>query len=397
MKKRMLMLMSVVLVFVLVFVAGCGSASTTAPTSNEKKPFVIGAVFDITGPASSLGIPEKNSAQMLVDQINKAGGINGHKVDLKILDDKSTPAEAALDIKQLIEQDHVLAVIGASTSGASMSMVPIAMDKQIPMVSAAASAAIVRPASDHKWIFKTAQPDDLVAKVVVTYLKAHNITSVAFMPVNNDFGNSGLKEFQAQAGAAGINIVTVQKFEASDTDMTAQLTKVKDAKPQAVIVWSTPPSAAYVAKSYKQLGLTMPQIQSHGIGNKSFIDVAGDAANGVIFPAGKLLAVDTLSASDPQKSVLSKYASDYQAAFPGQALSTFGGHAYDATNMVLDALKASGDNPTASSIRDQLEKISNYPGITGVFNMSPSEHNGLDTSSMVWIKIANGKWTLDQN
>ncbi len=395
MKKRMFMLMSVVMVFVLVFVAGCGSGST--PTSTEKKPFVIGAVFDITGAASSLGIPEKNSAQMLVDQINKAGGINGHKVDLKILDDKSTPAEAALDIKQLIEQDKVLAVIGASTSGASMSMVPIAMDKQIPMVSAAASALIVRPASEHKWIFKTAQPDDLVAKVVVKYLKDHNLTNVAFVPVNNDFGNSGLKEFQNQAKEAGINIVTVQKFEASDTDMTAQLTKVRDAKPQAVIVWSTPPSAAYVAKSFKQLGLTMPQIQSHGIGNKAFIDVAGDAANGVIFPAGKLLAVDTLPSSDPQKSVLSKYASDYKATFPNQALSTFGGHAYDATKMVLDALKAGGDNPTPAGIRDYLEKISNYPGITGMFNMSASEHNGLDTSSMVWIKIDNGKWTLAQN
>jgi len=397
MKKRIIGFLLVALITGSVLSGCSNSASNTSNSaSNTSKPaekadFVIGAVFDITGNSSSLGIPERDSVQMLVDDTNAKGGINGHRIKLVMLDNKSTESESALAIKRLIEQDKVLAIIGASSSGPSMAMVPIAQEQKVPLVSAAASIKIIEPAADRKWVFKTAQNDALVASRVVKYLKSKNFNNVAFMLVNSTFGESGLAEFKKVADQEKINIVSTQKFEASDTNMTAQLTKIKDSKPDAIIVWATPPSASNVAKGFKQLGLTIPQIQSHGIGNKTFIDQAGDSSNGVVFPIGKLLVAEGLPESDSQKSVLTQYAKDYEAKYGPR--STFGGHGYDAMNMVIAALKKAGDNPSRELVRDQLEQLKDFKGISGVFNMSASDHNGLKEDALVMVKIVDNKWT----
>jgi branched-chain amino acid transport system substrate-binding protein len=391
--KRSLSLIVALLLTLTVVLTGCGRSGT--PKAGDKSEFVFGAVFDITGPSSSLGITERDSAQMYVDQLNAKGGINGHKVKLIVYDNKSTESESALAIKKLIEQDKVLAVIGASSSGPSMAMIPIAQEKKVPMVSAAASVKIIEPVADRQWVFKTAQNDALVAAKVVRYLKAKNYKKVAFMLVNSTFGESGLDEFKKAADKEGTTIVTTQKFEATDTNMTAQGTKVKEANPDVVIVWATPPSASNVAKSIKQVGLTIPQIQSHGIGNMTFIDQAGDAANGVVFPIGKLLVAEGLPDSDPQKAVLTQYVKDYEAKYGPR--STFGGYGLDAIAMVATALEKCGDNPTPQAIRDQLEKITDFKGISGVFNMSAQDHNGLQENALVMVKIQDGKWTFLQN
>ncbi len=376
-------------VLLLIF-SGCG---TSPATSSGKQPFSIGAIFDITGSSSSLGIPERDSVRMLVDQTNAKGGINGHKINLIMLDGKSSESETALAMKRLVEQDKVLAVIGSSTSGPSMSMVPIAQDKKVPMISSAASIKIIEPIADRKWVFKTAQNDTLVAKKISSYLKSQGITNIAFMLMNNTFGESGLVEFEKVAKADGLTIVTTQKFEPSDTNMTTQLTKVKGFNPGAVVVWATPPSASNLTKGYRQLGLTIPLIHSHGIGNKAFIDQAGESANGVVFPIGKLLVAEDLPTTDPQQSAVLQYAKDYESKFKAPR-STFGGHGWDAMALLLSALAKTGDNPTPAALRDELEKINGFKGISGVFNLSDKDHNGLDESALVMVKISGGKWQL---
>ncbi len=385
--KKMSSMLAVILILGLI-VSGCGSKGTSEKASTEgKEPYKIGAIFDVSGASSSLGIPEKDSVQMVIDEINKNGGINGHPIDLVLLDNKSNETESALAVRNLIQQG-VVAVVGSSTSGTTMAMVDAVQKAGIPLISSAASIKIVEPVAERKWVFKTAQSDSLVAQKIAEYLKAKGMTKVAFASMNNAYGDSGRAEFEKVAQSQGITIVAKEKFEQNDTMMTSQLTNIKKANPQAVICWAIPPSASSFTTNYRQLGLTMPLIHSHGIGNQKFIELAGDAANGVIFPAGKLLVAENLPDSDPQKQVLTDYAKAFEAKFGSR--NTFGGHAWDGINIVLEALKKVG--PDKEKLRTEIENTKEFKGISGVFNMSPQDHNGLDLDCMVMVEIVNGKW-----
>jgi len=386
---------SIILVIALIMgllLAGCGGTKKEDDKqtgAETKEPYKIGAVFDISGPGSSLGIPERDTAQMIIDKVNAEGGIDGHLIELVMLDNKSNETESALAVKNLIQQD-VLAIVGASTSGSTLAMVDAVQQAQVPLVSAAASIRIVEPVNERQWVFKTAQSDSLVAQKIVTYLKSKGLTKIAFASMNNAFGDSGRAEFEKAAAAEGIEVLAWEKFEANDTIMTSQLTSIKKLEPQAVIAWAIPPSASSFTANYRQLGLTMPLIHSHGIGNQKFIELAGDAANDVVFPVGKLLVAEGLPDSDPQKAVLMDYATEFESKFGPR--NTFGGHAWDAVNIVLEALKTAG--PDKAKIRDAIENTQNFNGISGVFNMSPEDHNGLGLDSMVMVKIQDGKWVL---
>lgn len=368
---------------------GCGqSASTSQSSQSGKEPYKVGAVFDTSGPSSSLGIPERNTAEMVVAEINKNGGINGHPIDLIVLDSKSNETEAALAAKSLIQQG-VSAIIGSSTSGTTMAMVDIVQNNHIPLISCAASVRIVEPVADRKWVFKTAQSDSFVAENLVDYIKAHGWSKVALATVNNAYGDSGRAEFENAAKAGGLTILTEQKFEQTATDMTPQLTNIKKLNPDAVVAWAIPPAASSFTTNYRQMGITAPLLHSSGVGNQQFIDLAGDAANGVIAPVGRLLVAESLPDSDPQKAVTTKYAADYEAKFGPR--STFGGHAWDAMQIVAEALKKVGPDP--AKIRDEIEKTS-FTGVTAVFNFTPQDHSGLTKDCLKMVEVKNGKWTL---
>ena len=387
MKKRVFLVIALILGLVL---AGCGGAqeSTEKSSSAEtKEPYKIGAIFDISGTGSSLGVPERDTVNMIVEKVNENGGIDGHPIELIMLDNKSNETEAALAAKSLIQKD-VLAIIGCSTSGTTLAMLEGIQQAEIPLVSAAASIRIVEPVNERKWVFKTAQSDSLVAEKVASYLKSKGLTKIAFASMNNAFGDSGKVEFEKAAAKEGIEILVAEKFEQNDTIMTSQLTNIKKADPQAVLAWAIPPSASSFTTSFQQLGLTMPLIHSHGIGNKTFIDLAGEAAEGVVFPAGKLLVAEGLPDDDPQKQVLVEYATDFEAKFGPR--NTFGGHAWDALQIVLNAVEKAG--PDRAKIRDEIEKTTDFVGISGVFNMSPEDHNGLSLDSMVMVEISEGSW-----
>jgi len=386
----------VVLIGLLVFslaLGGCAKQATKeAPVASQdlaKEPIKIGAIFDISGSGSSLGIPARDSAILWEKQINDAGGINGRPVEVKIYDNESDETKAVLNFKKLVEEDQVVAVAGASQSGTTMAMVPSANTAKIPLVSAAASIKIITPIAERKWIFKTAQNDSVVAGKIITYLKAKNFKKIAFLSLNNAYGDSGLAEFTAVAKAAGLNIVASEKFGATDVDFTPQLTSVKKSGADVMVIWAIPPSASLITKQAAELGIKTPIVHSHGIANKTFIDLAGPAANGVVFAAGKLLVAESLADSDPQKAVLLKYVKDYEK--PGSPRSAFGGHGYDALALIGKAIEKAGTNP--AKIRDELEKM-NQPGISGVFKMTAEDHSGISQDSLVMIQIQDGKWVL---
>lgn len=393
-KKKMTALFTSALL-TMTLASGCGQSQTEkspgqSAAGEGKEPYKIGVVLDVSGKSSSLGVPGRNTVQMLADEINKKGGINGHPLEVTIMDTKTNETEAALAAKKLIQQ-NVLAVIGASTSGSTMAMVDSLQNAQIPLVSCAASIKIVEPVAERKWVFKTAQSDSLITSKITEYLKAKGLTKVAFISVNNSYGDSGRVEFEKAAASAGITIVAQEKFEQDDSMITSQLTNIKKQNPQAVVAWAIPPAASTLTANYRQMVLKMPLIHSHGIGNQTFIDLAGDAANGVLFPIGKMIVADTLPDSDPQKAVLTQYANQYKAAYDTLP-DPFGGYAWDAFQLVVKAIEKAG--PDKNKIRDELEKTTQFNGVTGVFNMSPTDHNGLSMNDVIMVEIKDKKWEI---
>jgi branched-chain amino acid transport system substrate-binding protein len=365
---------------------------TTACGSQPKEEtYKVGALFAVTGFNSPLGTPEKETAQMLADQINAKGGVNGKKLELIVYDTESDETKAVTLGKRLIEQDKVLAIIGPSSTGESLALVDTVQKAQIPLVSVAASARITDPKNN--WVFKTPQSDSLVVAELFDYLKGKGLTKVALLSASGGFGTTGKAALEGAAPQAGIQIVTMETFGDQDTDMSVQLTKIKGSGAQALVVWGTNPGPALIAKTAKQLNLGMPIFNSHGIANKKFIELAGDAADGIIFPAGKLLVASELPDSDPQKSLLVDYAREFQAKF-GKPADTFGGHAADALNLVVKALEKAGADK--AKIRDELENTRGFVGIGGEFNMSPQDRNGLGRGALAMIKIVNGEWKLEK-
>ena len=370
----------------------------------------IGFLTAITGAASWLGEPEKNTVIMLQEWINAAGGIKGVPIEIVIEDSKSMETDAVLATKKLIEKDNVLVVIGSTTTGESMAMVPVCEQAETPMIAMAAALFIVTPEDEMKrmeasekpwfevprkqrhWIFKVAPSDASAVEKIYIYCQAKKIKKVAIITVSAGFGVEGRRQLKRLAPKYGIEIVADELYGPKDTDMTAQLTKIKASPAQAVVNWSVGPPQVIVTKNWNDLGMRgkIPLIQSHGFGNKSNIRLAGGAAEGVITPLGRVLYAEKVDSKNPQKAVIMKYKTEYEKRFKSD-VSTFGGHAYDAIMMVADALKAVG--PDKKGLRDYLEtKILNWPGTGGVYNVSPTDHTGFGADGFEMIEVVHGDW-----
>jgi branched-chain amino acid transport system substrate-binding protein len=374
----------------------------------QKAPYSVGAVFSVTGGASFLGEPERNTTKMVEEWVNAAGGINGHPLQVIIEDTKTDPSQAVLAVRKLLEKDKVIAIIGPSTSGESMAVVPIMQKANTPLISCAAALSIVTPKEEmkwilsarglgvprkqNKWIFKTPQTDTSAVEAIYDHMKKKGISKIAIITITDGFGNSGRQELTRVAPAYGITLVADERYGPKDSDMTAQLTKIKGTDAQAVVNWSVGPPQVIVTKNWKQLDMKIPLYQSHGFGSKRNIELAGGAAEGVLCPLGRLVVAEKVPLGDPQKPIIMKYKTEYEKRFKAD-VSTFGGHAYDAIYMLVDALRAVG--PNKGKIRDYLEtKIKNWPGTGGVFNMSPADHTGLNKDAFVMIVVKNGDWAF---
>jgi branched-chain amino acid transport system substrate-binding protein len=384
MKKRLFTLALFFSLGIMLFAIGCAKAP-------EAEPYVVGGIFSITGPASYLGEPERNTMEMLAEAINSKGGIKGHPLKVVIYDDEGDVTKARLHAEKLLQKDKAITIIGPSLTHTSMAVLEITQKSKLPLISCAAGVAIVSPAKDRKWVFKTAQTDQMAVGRIYQYLQKNKLQKVALLTVSTGFGVSGKKQLNEQAPKYGIQVVAQEVYGEKDTDMTPQITKIRGTDAQVVICWGTGPAPALVAKNMKQLGVKLPLVQSHGAASKKFIELAGDAGEGIILPAGKLAIYTQLPDKDPEKAVCKKYADMYQAKFK-KPVSSFGGYAYDALNMLTKTLEKSGKDK--AKIRDGLEGIKNFVGVSGVFNMSPEDHNGLSAAAFVMVKIEKGAFKL---
>ena len=374
-----------------VFVGVALLVVATVTCSEAAGTIRIGGLFAVTGPASFLGEPEKKTLEMLVTEANAKGGIGGMKVEAIIYDTQGDATKAVQLATKLIRNDKVSVIVGPSTTGESMAVIPVVEKEQIPLISCAAGIKITEPVK--RWVFKTPANDHVAAEKILNHAAKNKVKNIALLTVTDGFGSSGREQIKALAAKKGFNIVADEVYGPKDTDMTAQLTKIRGIKPDAIICWGTNPGPAVVTKNIKQLGIKIPLYMSHGVASKKYIELAGaDAAEGVMLPAGKLAIFDMLPKNDPQQKLLSTYNTLYKNAH-GVEASTFGGYAYDAFLLIENAVKQTGSAAPAS-IRNGIEQAKRLVSVSGIFNMSPKDHNGLDLSAFEMVKVSKGDWAV---
>lgn len=359
--------------------------------AQAQAPIKIGSVLSVTGPAAFLGDPEKKTLDMYVEKINAAGGVLGRRLELYTYDDGTSAGKANTFVKRLIEEDKVDILVGGTTTGSTMAMVPVVEKAQVPFISLAGAVVIIEPVK--KWVFKTPHTDRMAAEKVFEDMKKRGISKIGLLAENSGFGQSGKQQTLGVAGKYGIQIVANETYGPKDADVTTQLTKIKNtAGVQAILVFGFGQGPAVVTKNMGQLGITLPHYESHGVASKQYIKLSGKAAEGVRLPAAALLVAEALPKNDPQKPVVVGYEKAYEGRYK-QEVSTFGGHAYDGLMIAVDAIKRAKSTDKAK-VRDAIERTKGFVGTGGIVNMSPTDHLGLDLSAFRMLEIRDGTWKL---
>ena len=369
--------------------AVCASLALGLASAFAADPIKIGSVLSVTGPAAFLGDPELKTLQLYVDKINKQGGVIGRQVQLVHYDDGSDANKANGFTKRLIDDDKVDVLVGGTTTGSTMSSVPLVEKAGVPFISLAGAVVIVDPVK--KWVFKMPHSDRMAVEKVFEDMKKRGISKIALLSETSGFGASGKKETEAIAGKYGMTLVANETYGPKDTDVSPQLTKIKSTPGvQAVFVFGLGQGPAIVTKNYKQLGITLPLYQSHGVASNAYLQLAGPAAEGVRLPSPALLLADKLPASDPQQPVVTSYEKAYKAAYKTEP-STFGGYARDGLMLSLDAIKRAGSTDKAK-VRDAIEATKGFVATSGTYTMSTTDHMGLDLSAFRMLEVKNGDW-----
>ncbi len=389
------------LVAVALAVAACGEESTTTTAASgvtsstvaapSGEPVVIGAIVSATGANSALGEQERNVLVMMEQVINEKGGVLGRPLKIVVEDDKTDPKEAVTAANRLIDQQKVVALIAATGSASTLAVKEITAQKGLPQIAMAAANDITdKPPMD--WIWRTPHKDALAVSRALDYVvNVLKVKKIAVLHDENAFGSSGNAEIAKQAPTLGLEVVAAESYKTADTDLTAQLTKIRGKDPEVLIVWGTNPGPALAAKNMKQLGMNIPYVGSHGIANKKFIELAGEAAEGVVFPAGRLLVPSSIT-EPAQKAVTDEFIALYQAKY-GASPNTFAGYAFEAVIILVDAISRAGSTE-ASAIQAALNSTTNLPGPDGYYNYSPTDHDGLKAEDMIMVKIQGGTWVL---
>ncbi len=362
----------------------------------------IGAVASATGPAAALGEPEANTFRLLQDQLNAAGGIGGVPVEIIFLDDATDTQQAVTNVRRLIEEENVHAVICCTITANSLAIIDTVQEAEVPTVSMAASASIIEPVEERTWVFKTPQTDRLMIQGIVDDMQARGLQTVAFMGLDDAFGEGGLVELQNLAAENDVEITTVERYGRTDTNVTPQTLRAVSSDPDAVLVWGVVRDSALVVQALRDRGFDGQIYVSHGVGNPTFLEQAGDAAEGVRLPIGPMIVVDELADDNPIKAVAQGYIEDYEAAYGAGTASTFGGHAWDAYQLlqlaiedaVAEGVDLSDLEAARAAIRDSLEDITPFVGVGGVFDYTAEDHLGLDDRALVIVEIVDNNWTL---
>ncbi len=367
-----------------------------ASSVSAEETIKLGAFFDLSGRAAFIGTPTKLVAEMIVEKINAEGGINGKKIELIVGDTEADPAKTASIAKKFIHKDGVVAIIGPTLTDTGMNVKKIVDEGETPIFMTVGGDPVIMGGKfgPFKWVFKSPQRSSVAVERLFIYLKEKGLTKVALLSAADGFGKDGANWMDKLAPQYGIEIVARESFGTRDTDVTAQLTKVKNANPQALVAWTIGPAGSIIAKNKVQLGIDLPLFQCHGLPDPKYIELAGKASEGDRMPATKLMVVDELSDNDPQKPVIQEFVKlykekGYDKQFP---INTHSGYAWDAIMIVADAIKKVGTDKAA--LRQEIENTKGYVGISGIYNITPEDHNGLGVDSMVMVQVKNGVFTL---
>ncbi len=363
-----------------------------ATAAFAQEPIKIGAVFSVTGAASFLGQPEKDSVLLAAEKINSQGGVLGRPLEMIIYDDETDVNKCVLAVDKLVRKDGVVAVIGPTTSGNTLAVTTKMEQYKVPLISCAAADKIVIPVLP--WVFKVAPSDRFAAQRILNYIQTQGGKNLAILTVSDGFGQAGREVLKELIPAMGFNLAADEIYGPKDTDMTAQRPKLKGLNPDAIICWGTNPGPAVVSRNRTQLGITIPLYQSHGVASKKFIELAGESSEGLMLPAGRLIVAEQVPQGHPQKDFLMEYKKLYTEK-TGQDVSTFGGHGWDATFLLAQAIAKAG-SIEAEKIRAEVEKVTGFVGTAGIFNYSANDHGGLDQSAFEMVKIEKGDWKIIQ-
>jgi branched-chain amino acid transport system substrate-binding protein len=404
MKVRKLSLIATLVTVAAVVLVACAPAAK-APQAGAT--YKLGFNASATGSYASLGVPETKTAEMIQEQINAAGGVVGpdgvvHKVEIVIYDDENEADQAVSNVTRLITEDEVIVVVSTTGSGTSIAHIPICEENETPCISMASAEAITtnpESGSEYKWMFKTPQTNGHAGEWQAAYLKAIGATKVCILYTDDGYGADCLANFRATAEAAGLQVVYEAGYAKTDTEFSAQIAGIEASGCEAVEIGSTPPVASLATIAVRTAMPDMPITLGHGVCNQAFIETAGAAANGTVFPCGKLTVIDQVADDDPQQAVLKQYIADYTDFTEGEPISTFGGHGWDGLHMALNALASLKDGMSLAeqraAVRDYLEgSVKEWPGMGGVFTMSATDHNGLTKESLLFVRVVDGKWTL---
>jgi branched-chain amino acid transport system substrate-binding protein len=390
-KKAMVVLaLAVFVISAFIILPGCGTETT-----ETEEPIKIGVVLSESGANEPLGKPERKAIELFVDDFNANGGVDGREIEVIIKDDQTDPDEALQATVELIEQEDVVAIIGSSGTPSTLSMKQETADKQIPQVCMAADDAITE--GDSTWMFRTPPVSSMVVEKALTYIRDElNLKRIGLLYDTNSFGTGGKNTIEAMAPEMGLEVVMAEGYQTDESEdgMDTHLTNIQTADPDVIVVWGTNPGPAIIAQRMKEKGMTQPYVGSHGIANQAFIEIAGDAANGVIFPAGKMLIWDiAIEPGSEQYEFIKEFSDEYSATY-GEKINTFAGHGWDAINIVTDALLRAGADATPSELRDAIEETTNLVGTAGFFNYTPTDHNGLTLDDLIVVEIVDNAWAL---
>ena len=368
-------------------------ASALGQPALAQSTIKIGAVLSVTGPAAFLGDPEDKTLKIYVDKLNQEGGVGGKKLELVSYDDGGDASKARTFATRLVEDDKVVAMVGGSITGTSLAMIPVFEEAKIPFISLAGAIEIIEPV--RKFVFKTPHTDRMACEKIYEDLRARKLTKIGIISSTDGFGKSMREQCLKTAQAGGVEFVADETHGPRDADVTPQLTKIKNTPGiQALIHTGFGQHGAVVTRNVRQIGLQIPFYQNHGVASKSYIELSGEAANGVRLPAAALLLAEKLPDGDPQKPVVVAYKQTYEKA-TGQPVSTFGGHAYDGFFILVEAMKRAGGTDSVK-IAEEIAKTKGFVGTGGIVTMSPTDHLGLDLSAFKMLEIKNGDWTVVQ-
>jgi branched-chain amino acid transport system substrate-binding protein len=377
MKKRL----SLIFMFgVLIFFVGLGYGA---------EPIKVGGIFSLTGPGAHIGVAQKNSVMIAIDDFNKKGGVATRPVEMVLGDDESDPTKAVMVLKKMIETEPIVALIGPTRTDTGMAMIPTLEKEGIPTFMHAGGDAIITPV--RKWIFKSPYRAADAMERIAQYLKKKNLNKIGFLYSSDGFGKDGAAIVDRLAAKFGFEVLVKETFDVKDVDMTPQFTRITAKNPQAIMVWTIGPPMGITTKNARALGIRVPLFQCHGAAEPIFFKLAGDASEGVMMPSTKIVVADQLSNRDPQKKNLVEYVKEYEARFK-EVPGTMVAYGADAAFLLVEAIKKAG--PDRAMIREALEGIKGYVGLSGIYNLSPEDHTGTTAKDILLVRAEKGRFKL---